>query len=327
MNEIGLAVIGAGYWGANLVRAARATPELRLRWVCDRDRDRLRPGTYGPARVTDSVAQVLDDPQVTAVAVATPAATHADVGRAALDAGRHVLVEKPLCTDRDRALELVRLAEARDLVLMCDHTYCYSPPVEQIRALIAAGELGDLHSYDSVRINLGPVRPDVDVLWDMVPHDLSILDLVLPPGVHPTSVSAHGTDPLRAGRAFTAHVTVRLSTGALAHIHTSWLSPVKVRTTAIGGSRATLLWDDLAPRDRLMRYDHRTGSGSALPLPDDEPLRRLMAEFASAVTEERAPLTDGRSGLRILDLLHAAGRSLELNGASVPVSPLVGVGS
>ena len=342
-ERIGLAVVGAGYWGPNLVRNAQQTPALRLRWLCDLDESRAKQvvGEYSTVRTTTSFDQVLADHRVQAVAVATPAASHYGLVRAALEAGKHVLVEKPITTDTDDAVALVRLAERHGRVLMCDHTFCYTPVVRRIRELVHGGDLGDVQFFDSVRINLGLVQPDVDVLWDLAPHDLSILDFVLPPGVEPVGVSAQGADPIGAGRACVAYLTVRLSSGALAHCHVNWLSPTKVRTTMIGGSRRTLVWDDLNPQARLSIYDrgvdltppdqltdairhqalisYRVGEMVAPALVEQEALRNVMAEFVAAVTEDRAPLTDGRAGVRVLQLLQAASRSLRLGGATVPV--------
>jgi predicted dehydrogenase len=344
-GPIGLAVVGAGYWGPNLVRNAQQTPALRLRWLCDLDESRSRRvlGDDSAGRGGAAGGGVRADDRVQAVAVATPAASHYRLVRQALEAGKHVLVEKPITTDADDAAELVALAERQGRVLMCDHTFCYTPVVRRIREMVHAGDLGEVQFFDSVRINLGLVQPDVDVLWDLAPHDLSILDFVLPPGVEPVGVSAQGADPIGAGRACVAYLTVRLSSGALAHCHVNWLSPTKVRTTMIGGSRRTLVWDDLNPQARLSVYDrgvdltppdeitdairhqalisYRVGEMVAPALVEQEALRNVMAEFASAITHGRAPLTDGRAGVRVLRLLHAASRSLELGGVTVPVGP------
>ncbi|MEU8266260.1 Gfo/Idh/MocA family oxidoreductase [Sphaerisporangium sp. NPDC049002] len=338
MTSIGLAVIGAGYWGPNLVRNAMATPELRLEWLCDLDEERAKAvlGRYTTVRATSSVEQVLKDPAVEAVAIATPARTHFDLVRAALDAGKHVLVEKPLTPTYEEGAKLVALAEERGRVLMLDHTFCYTPVVRRIRDLIASGELGDVQFVDSVRINLGLVQPDVDVLWDLAPHDLSILDFVLPEGVTPVAVAAHTSDPIGAGRPCLAYLTLWLSSGAIAHVHVNWLSPTKIRTTVIGGSRRTIVWDDVNPAQRLAVYDrgvdlatagedvrraalisYRTGDVVVPALPEREALRGVMHEFAASIKEGRAPLTDGRSGLRVLALLEAAGRSIQNDGRRI----------
>jgi predicted dehydrogenase len=264
-----------------------------------------------------------------------------DVARPALEAGKHVLVEKPLAASYGEAESLVRLADERGLVLMCDHTYCYTPAVQKIREVVHSGMLGDLQFFDSVRINLGLVQRDVDVLWDLAPHDLSILDFVLPEGVRPQAVAAHGADPIGAGKACIAYLTLQLSGGAIAHAHVNWLSPTKVRTTIIGGSKRTLVWDDLNPAQRISIFDrgvdlagpdelgtderreaaisYRTGDMIAPALSEGEALRGVMSELAAAIRDRRPAVTDGRSGLRVLDVLEAASASLEYRGAVVPL--------
>jgi predicted dehydrogenase len=344
MSPIGLAVIGAGYWGPNLVRTAQATPALRLEWLCDLEIERARAtlGSYTTVRTTDSYETVLADPDVAAVAIATPAGTHYDLVRAALDAGKHVLVEKPLTPSVAEGVKLAPLAERSGLVLMCDHTYCYTPAVQRIRELVRGGEIGEVQFIDSVRINLGLVQPDVDVLWDLAPHDLSIMDFVLPEDVKPVAVAAHTGDPIGAGRACMAYLSVWLTNGALAHVHVNWLSPTKIRTTVFGGSRQTIVWDDTNPARRLAVHDrgvdrmqpgtlpqderrqalisYRTGDTLVPALPEREALMSVMAEFGAAISEHRRPLTDAGAGLRVLLLLEAASRSAQLDGARVQLS-------
>ncbi|HVV20225.1 MAG TPA: Gfo/Idh/MocA family oxidoreductase [Pseudonocardiaceae bacterium] len=337
-QRLGLAVIGAGYWGPNLVRTAQLTPGLRLDHLCDLDVARARGvlGEYSTVRATATLAEVLDDPDVAAVAVATPAATHLAVAKAALEAGKHVLVEKPLAANLDDGRDLVELADRSGLVLMLDHTYCYTPAVAHLRELVRGGGIGDVQYVDSVRINLGIVQSDVDVLWDLAPHDLSIFLSVLPDDVVPVAVAAHGSDPIGAGRACVAHLTVQLSNGAIAHVHVNWLSPTKIRTMVIGGSTHTVVWDDLNPSQRLSIYDrgvdrtgdddrtramvsYRLGDMVAPALPEREALRGVLAEFAASITEGRRPLTDGWSGVRVLAILEAASASLSEGGAFMPV--------
>jgi predicted dehydrogenase len=291
---------------------------------------------------TDDYAAVLADRRVHAVAIATPAGTHLDVAMAALRAGKHVLVEKPLASTYADGRALVDEAARRGLTLMCDHTYCYTPAVTRIRELVGSGELGELHYVDSVRINLGLVQRDIDVLWDLAPHDLSILDFVLPGDVRPVAVAAHGADPIGAGKACVAYLTLELNTGAIAHVHVNWLSPTKVRTTMIGGSKRTLLWDDLNPTQRIAVFDrgvdltapeelgdderrdmlisYRSGDMIAPALGEREALKTMVEEFAAAIRGGRPALTDGRSGLRVLAILEAASRSLAARGEVVAVA-------
>jgi predicted dehydrogenase len=344
MSPIGLAVVGAGYWGPNLVRTALATQAFALKWLCDLDRDRAQAvlGRHTTVQATSSFDKVLDDAGVAAVAIATPAASHYELVSAALAAGKHVLVEKPLTASAGEAAKLIALADDAQLILMCDHTYCYTSAVARVREMIRGGEVGELQFVDSVRINLGLVQPDVDVLWDLAPHDLSILDFVLPDRVRPVAIAAHSADPLDAGRACLGYLTVWLSNGAIAHLHVNWLSPIKVRTTIFGGSKRTIVWDDMNPAARLMIHDrgverrptggldpderrqalvsYRVGDMRVPALPEREALLSVLAEFAGAIRERRAPLTDGMSGLRVLSLLEAASLSADRGGARIPVS-------
>jgi predicted dehydrogenase len=342
-SPIGIAVVGAGYWGPNLIRNASASEDCDLRWVCDLDADRARRavGRYSTINITDDVYQVLDDPRVDAVAIATPAHTHAEVALACLEAGKHVLVEKPLAWSVADGEKLVAMAEDLGLVLMCDHTYCYTPAVQRIRELIREGALGDIQYVDSVRINLGLVQPDIDVFWDLAPHDLAILDVILPEGCAPTAVAAQGADPLGTGRACIGYLTLPLTGGGIAHAHVNWLSPTKIRTTIIGGSKRMLVWDDLNPGQRLSMYDtgvdlaagrdplagpdvrresiisYRVGDMVAPALREREALQGVMAELVAAIREGRTPLTDGRSGLRVLRALDAAATSIDKGGMAV----------
>ncbi|MCC6437661.1 MAG: Gfo/Idh/MocA family oxidoreductase [Acidimicrobiales bacterium] len=331
---LGVAVIGAGYWGPNLVRNLASVPEMDLRWVCDLDRAKAQQvvGRYSSISVTSSLDDVLADPRVSAVAIATPAGTHAELVERCLRAGRHVLVEKPLALQVADAERLVELAQQAGLVLMCDHTYCYTAAVSELRRLLHSGEVGSLQFIDSVRINLGLVQPDADVLWDLAPHDLSILENILPPDVAPIAVSAQGSDPIGAGKACVAYLNLRLSNGAIAHLHANWLSPIKVRTVIVGGSRRMVVWDDLNPAQLLSVYDrgvdlqatadarrvsYRTGDMSAPALSNGEALRGVAVEFLRSIRERRTPLTDGRAGLRVLRVLDAASRSLAEHGREI----------
>ena len=335
----GIAVVGAGYWGRNLVRNFAATPRASLRWVVDVSEELARRLASGYATVSSTTAlgEALDDPEVEGIAIATPAATHAELAMTAIDRGKHVLVEKPLAATVEEARELVEAAEAAGLVLMTDHTFCYTSAVRYIRELIRSGELGDFHYLDSVRINLGLVQPDVDVFWDLAPHDLSILSFVLPEGIKPVSVTAQGTDPLGIGKPSLGYVSIEYSTGAIAHLHVNWLSPVKVRTMIIGGSDKMVVWDDMKPAQRLSIFDtgvqldddpkkrhqrlvsYRAGDMVAPALEEREALARMVDEFAGAITAGRKALTSGRDGLEVVTMLTAIQRSLDAGGVSVAV--------
>ena len=346
--SLGIAVVGAGYWGPNLVRNFRACPDWDLVAVCDLDPERAR-GVVGPRSTVDietSVESLLRRDDIAAIAVATPARAHTAIALAAIGAGKHVLVEKPLADSYQAGRRLVDAAAARGVVLMTDHTFCYTPVVRQISQLIQDGTLGEILFIDSVRINLGLIQPDVDVFWDLAPHDLSILDYVLPGGLRPLSVSAHGADPLGSGKSCIGYLTMPLPGGAIAHIHVNWLSPTKIRQMVIGGSRRTLVWDDLNPLQRLAIYDrgvdfpidsvtenersraaisYRLGDMHAPAMPEREALSNVATEFAAAIAGRRAPMTDGEAGLRVLDVLEATTRSLDTAGSLVGFqSELVG---
>jgi predicted dehydrogenase len=341
-EPLGVAVVGAGYWGPNLVRNAVIGEATDLRWVCDLDQGRAEAlaSTYANVAATGDLRAVLDDPAVEAVAVATPASTHAAIAIEAVKAGKHVLIEKPLASSTAEAADILRTAEARGRIVMCDHTYCYTPAVQYIRQVVESGELGDLQFIDSVRVNLGLVQSDIDVVWDLAPHDLSIIDAMIPAGDAIRSVSATGADPVGAGQACVAYLSLELASGAIAHIHVNWLSPTKVRTMIVGGSRRTLLWDDLDPGQRISVFDrgvdvtaattdddddtqrrvaYRIGDMVAPALREREALASMFDELVAAVRGGRPPLTDGYAGLRILLLLEAARQSMAEGGRSVTV--------
>ena len=317
-RPVGLAVVGAGYWGPNLVRNAQATAGLRLEYLCDLDVERARRvlGGYSTVRASDSLDEVLADPvgergRHCHSGGNPPADRDGRVAGGKARAGREATGG-----DLRRGATVGDEAQRRGLVLMLDHTYCYTPTVRHLRELVRSGHIGEVQYLDSVRINLGLVQPDVDVLWDLAPHDLSIFQAILPEGLFPVEVAAHGSDPIGAGHACVAHLTLRLSNDAIAHVHVNWLSPTKIRTMVVGGSARTAVWDDLNPSQRLSIYDrgvdrgadcgidhgvdrdcpdktqsiisYRIGDMVAPALPEQEALRAMMAEFASAITEQRA---------------------------------------
>jgi len=348
-DALRVAVIGAGYWGPNLARNFRGSADWDLVAVCDLDEAKARRvvGDRSTVDVETSLDRLLERDDVDAVAVATPARTHHPVVLAALRAGKHVLVEKPIADSRERAVEMVDTARERDLVLMADHTYCYTPAVAKIRELIEDGALGEILFVDSVRINLGLVQPDVDVFWDLAPHDLSILDFVLPGGLEPVGVAAHGADPLGVGQACVGYLTLPLASGAIAHVHVNWLSPTKIRQMVVGGSKRTLVWDDLNPQQRLSVYDrgidlrvpaatqadraavnvsYRLGDVWAPALVEKEALGQMVGEFAASIRGNRAPRTDGDAGVRVLSVLEAASASLRDGGRLTSIPTLAAVG-
>ncbi|HET7724251.1 MAG TPA: Gfo/Idh/MocA family oxidoreductase [Propionibacteriaceae bacterium] len=341
MDTLRVAVIGAGYWGPNLVRNFRSSPDWDLVAVCDLDAQRAARviGDRSTVEVETDVARLLQRDDIDAVAIATPARTHAELAIAASNAGKHVLVEKPLASTLDDARRMVQAAADNGRVLMLDHTFCYTPAVRHIRQLIADGVLGDVLYVDSVRINLGLVQPDVNVFWDLAPHDLSILDFILPSGLDVGPVTATGADPLDTGRVCVGHASLPLPGGAIANISVNWLSPTKIRSFVIGGSKSTLVWDDLNPMQRVAVYDrgvdvarrpddlaerkqvavsYRMGDIHVPALREAEALGLMVGEYAAAIREGRPPLTDGHAGMRVLSLLQAIDDSL---ATGQPVAP------
>lgn len=341
-QPVGVAVVGAGYWGPNLARNFIGCVDTDLRWIVDLDTDRARAiaGGRSDVRVTADLSEALRDPDVHAVAVATPPASHLPIAMEAMAADRHVLIEKPLATTSADGVRLVHEAEARGLTLMCDHTFCYTPVVRAMGEMARNGDLGDIQYIDSVRVNLGLVQSDVDVFWDLAPHDLSILDHVLPAEVRPVSVSAHGADPIGSGQACVGYLTLPLSNGAIAHVTVNWLSPTKIRQMVVAGSKKMLVWDDMKPSQRLsivdsgvelrepsgadekrrLMVDYRVGDMLVPALREGtEALAAVVAEFADCIRTGRTPLTDGWAGVRILRLLEAASVSLRSNGALITV--------
>ncbi|ACZ31715.1 oxidoreductase domain protein [Xylanimonas cellulosilytica DSM 15894] len=338
-NTLGVAVVGAGYWGPNLARNFQHSEHWRLEAICDLDLGRAQAlaSRVGSPRVTPSLDDVLADPAIDAIAVATPARTHYDIAMAAIAAGKNVLVEKPLADTAERGRAMVQAADAAGVTLMIDHTFCYTQAVLKTHDLIEAGELGEILYIDSVRINLGLVQPDVDVFWDLAPHDLSIMDFILPGGLAPLAVTATGADPLDTGRACVGYLSMNLPGGAVGHAHVNWLSPTKIRQFVVGGSRKTLVWDDLNPQQRISVYDrgvdlaaktleertrvnvsYRIGDTWSPALKEREALTGMVEEFAAAIREGRRPRTDGDAGLRVLSVLEAARASLASGRAHVP---------
>ncbi|PQZ91078.1 oxidoreductase [Arthrobacter sp. MYb227] len=335
-----VAVIGAGYWGPNLARNFATSDLWELVAICDLDIQRASAlaAKVGHPAVVPNIDQLFNDYEIDAVAIATPARTHHGIAMAAMAAGKHVLVEKPLADTTKAGQEMVDTAATSGLVLMADHTYCYTPAVLKIRELIQSGDLGEILYIDSVRINLGLVQPDVDVFWDLAPHDLSILDFILPEGLSPLTVTAQAADPLGSGKACVGYLSIPLPGGALAHIHVNWLSPTKIRSMVIGGSKRTLVWDDLNPQQRLSIYDrgvdlqcqeltnedtsdrrnasisYRLGDTWSPALEEFEPLGRMVTQFHSSIQNAQESPTDGRSAMRVLSVLEATSRSLAKGG-------------
>ena len=334
---IRIGVIGYGYWGPNLVRNFADQPDAQVTVVADSRPDRLAQASrrYPGVRVTTDATDLIADPAVDAVAIATPVAFHFSLAIAALRAGKHVLVEKPVASTSDEASRLIDEAARRKLVLMVDHTFVYTGAVQKMRELVTTGELGDIYYYDSVRINLGLFQHDVDVLWDLAVHDLSIMDFVL--AHQPTAVSATGLAHVHGKPRNIAYMTMFFDGRLIAHVHASWLAPVKVRRTMLGGSRRMVVFDDLEASEKIKVYDrgisvdpspenvyqmlvgYRTGDMWAPKLAVSEALHVEAAHFVDCVTHGTRPQTDGEAGLRVVRLLEAATASMAESGRPVDI--------
>jgi len=334
-GRLAVAVVGCGYWGPNLIRNFTACPATRVAVLCDQDPGRLeRAADLCPrAELASDAAEVFADPRVEAVAIATPVATHGPLAAAALRAGKHVLVEKPLATSEREAEGLVRLAERCGRTLMVDHTFIHSAPIRKIKELLDSGELGEVYYIDSVRINLGLFQNDVNVLWDLAPHDLSIVDYLL--GRMPRSLSAIGSCHARGDQEDVAYLNLDFGGGLLASFHVNWLSPVKIRHLVLAGSKKGLVYNHLNPWEPIKIYDrgitvaegaearhtanisYRTGDIWSPHLDATEALQNVVSHFAECIRESRRPLTDGEAGLRVVRILDAAQRSIKAQGGRI----------
>jgi predicted dehydrogenase len=334
---IGIGVVGYGYWGPNLVRNFQEVNGARVVGVCDLRPERLDEvrRRYPGALATDSARELIGHPDVDAVAIATPVSTHYPLALAALRAGKHVLVEKPLASSAEQASRLIDEADRRKRVLLVDHTFLYTGAVRKIRELIEQGELGEIYYYDSVRVNLGLFQHDVNVVWDLAVHDLAIMDHLL--GAEPCSVSATAVSHVASRPENIAYLTLRFPSNQIAHIHVNWLAPVKIRRTLIGGSRKMVVYDDLEPSEKVKVYDkgltfrpgreavnelpftYRTGDVWVPHLDPTEALRREAEFFVDCVQNGRQPHDEVLSGLRVVRILEAATRSMARSGAAVEV--------
>lgn len=333
----GVAIVGYGYWGPKLVRNFAQSGAFDLIVVCEENaarRDRAMK-EFPSVRTAERLDSLLGRSEIVAVAIATPVATHYPLARAALEAGKHVLVEKPLASRYKEATELVALAAEKRCVLMVDHTFVYHPAVRKIRTLIEAGELGRLNYIDSTRINLGLFQHDVNVLWDLAVHDISIINYLS--GEQPNSVQAIGAAHTTSGIENIGVLTLRYASGLFVHINCSWVSPVKIRHMLIGGDRKMIVYDDLnanepvkiydsgvlarsdEERNRLL-YEYRAGDVYSPKIPSSEALANLVREFAEAIAGKTNPVSDGKFGANAVRILEAAQASLQAGGIQIPLT-------
>lgn len=333
-----IGVIGYGYWGPNLVRNFSEVPDAQVVAVSDLDEQRLRlvKARYPAIAITTDHETLLSNRDIDAIIVATPVASHYAIALQALSSKKHVFIEKPLTQTAAQGERLIEEADKHNLTLHVDHTFVYTGAVRKIRALVSDGEVGELYYYDSVRVSLGLFRPDVNVIWDLAVHDLSIMDYVFP--LSPIAVSATGVSHVPGEPANIAYLTLFFENSAIAHLHVNWLAPVKVRRTLIGGNRKMIIYDDLEPSEKVKVYDkgitvngskesmydvmigYRTGDVWAPKLEVTEALLAEARYFIRCITHGERSITDGRAGLRVVRILEAATQSMNTRGRPVELN-------
>jgi predicted dehydrogenase len=335
MIRIGL--IGYGYWGPNLARNFNANPDLELSAICDFAPDRLQAAAtlYPQIKLLSKPEDLYKDTDLDAIAIATPVSTHFDLAKKAFLSDKHVWLEKPMTEKVEQGEELIDLAQKKNKILLVDHTFVYTGAVRKMKEIIERGELGDLIYYDSTRVNLGLFQQDVDVIWDLAPHDISIMDYLIP--FKKSAISATGCHYYQNGVMPKAVLTVYMENNTVGHINISWVSPVKIRQTLIGGTSKMILYDDNQPSEKIKIYDkgvelyetkeklyhmkvqYRVGDMHAPKLEDHEALSFETKHFADCLSNGNIPLTDGKAGLEVVKVLVASRESLEKNGAPVDI--------
>ena len=332
-DMVRIGVIGYGYWGPNIVRNLHGQKTCQASMVCDKSSAalaRVRKAYPGIETVSDPM-DMLRSPDIDAVAVITPVWTHYELAKLALENGKHVFIEKPFTSNSAQAEELVELAERKNLKIMVDHTFLFTGAVRKIKELTESGALGDLYYYDSLRVNLGLFQHDVSVIWDLAPHDLSIMDHLI--NAEPEAIVATGEKHLN-GVEDVAYLTIYFPKNIIAHINVNWLSPVKIRTTLIGGQKKMVVWNDLVADEKVRVYDkgvqitsgegirntlvsYRTGDMWAPQLEQMEALHVEMDYFSNCILNNKTPFNDGQAGLRIVRMLEAAQDSIRKKGELV----------
>jgi predicted dehydrogenase len=335
-----LAVIGCGYWGPNLVRNFVQSNKIQELICCDLDPKRLvrMKNLYPSVEALSDYKELLQRPDLDAVAIATPVKTHHPIAKDFLSAGKHVFIEKPFTHSYETALELIKLAEDKQRVLMVGHTFEYTAAVNKVKEIIASGELGKILYISCTRVNLGLFQPDINVVWDLAPHDISIILYLM--GEVPVSINSQGKAHFNHEIEDVATTTLNFKNGLIAFIHNSWLDPNKIRRTTIVGSRKMLVYDDIEPQEKIkifdkgvevppyydtfadFQYSYRYGDIHSPRIDDYEPLKKVCDHFIECIKTGRTPLSDGYSGLRVVSILEAANKSLKLNGKAVAIQGL-----
>lgn len=334
-----VAVIGCGYWGNHIVRNFNSSDNWSLKYICDIDENHLQKvaRSYPNATVVANPSVIFNDNSVDAVAIATPVSTHFDLAWDSLNSGKHTWVEKPLTGDVESSLKLVELAASKGVLLHVDHTFIYTPAVRKLKSLIESGELGDINYFDSVRINLGLFQHDVNVIWDLAPHDLSILQYLI--GKKPIAVSANGISPYQYNEKqieSIAYVNIRFEDGMMANLHVNWLSPVKIRKIIIGGTSKMVVFDDMEHIEKIKIYDsgielksredvyesliqYRIGDMMSPAIKNYEALKEECNHFHDCIVRNIGTDTDGKSGLYVVRILEAADKSMKSGGIPINI--------
>jgi len=334
---INVSVIGVGYWGPNLIRNFVSNPHTHIAKCSDLKEERLKyiRNIYPSLETTTDYKKVINDPGIDLIAICTPVFSHYEIAKAALEAGKHVLIEKPMTSTSQQGEDLLNIAKQKNLRVFVDHTFLFTGAVQKIKELIDTGEVGTLMYFDSVRVNLGLFQHDVNVIWDLAPHDISIMHYLLEG--KPECVVATGADHLGDGLEDVAYLTVYYSDSLIAHIHTNWLSPVKIRQTLIAGDKKMVVWDDNQPSEKVRIYDkgieviktddeiyktliqYRTGDMYCPKLNNVEALNAEVDHLVDCLENNKPSIIDGEAGQMVVRILEASEKSIKLRGKEIPV--------
>jgi len=341
-KPINVAVVGCGYWGPNLIRNFSALPECKVRYVCDKDEKRLAhmKQLYPSVEPTKDFEKIVGDKEVDAVVVATPVHLHYELAKKALQAGMHTFVEKPMTQTSEQSNELVQIAAKKGLTLMVGHTFIYSAPVRRIKEIVKSGDIGEIQYISSRRLNLGLFQKDINVAWDLAPHDISIILYFL--GKSPISVNCQGKAHINKDIEDVTNMSLDFENGGFATIHSSWLDPNKIREMIIVGSKKMVVYDDNEPLEKIKIYDKRVeapphydtfaefqysyhyGDMIAPYIKQTEPLKVETQHFLDCIKTGKLPETSGLDGLRVIQILEASSRSLKNGGAKVEIDRNLG---
>ena len=333
MEKLNIAVIGCGYWGPNLIRNFNQIADCNMKVCCDLCDDKLTRmrNLFPTIETTNSLNEVLDNPLINAVAIATPVYTHLEIGKKCLTHNKHIMIEKPLASSEEECIELINLAEKNNRILMVGHTFEYTAAVNKAKEIVESGELGDIFYVSCMRLNLGLFQPDINVIWDLAPHDISIMLYLL--DEFPMGINASGKAHFKNGIEDVATITLNFPNGTIVFIHSSWLDPDKVRKMTIVGSKKMLVYDDISTNEKIKIFDkgveappyydsyaefhfsYRYGDIYTPRLNEYEPLKYECEHFLECIKEDKTPRSDGYSGLRVVSILEAANKSLRNHGA------------